>query len=149
MKCKSPYNKETISRQEKSYAATVFAEAGGQNRRTKQAIAHVMNNRVGTRKDWKDIETVISWPSQFGYGNLRYRWAMDYYYSSGICNNAIERKAMDECLAVVIPIYSGEESDFTGGALYFNSYADPRDWPYHNDYTPVFISGTEHFWFYK
>ena len=35
---------------------------------------------------------------------------------------------MDEYLAVVIPIYSGAESDITGGALYFHSFANPSDW---------------------
>ena len=56
---------------------------------------------------------------------------------------------MDECLAVVIPIYSGEEADITGGALYFHSFANPSDWRYHDDYIQVYVSGTEKFWFYK
>ena len=54
-----------------------------------------------------------------------------------------------ECLAVVIPIYSGEEADITDGALYFHNFSDPSDWPYHDDYTQVYIDGTEGFWFYK
>lgn len=135
--------------QEKSYAATVYAEAGGQNKRSKQAVAHVMNNRIGTRSSWTDIEAVISAPYQFeGYNSPMYRAAMDYY-DKGICDNSIDRSAMDECLAVVIPIYSGAEADITGGALYFHSFPNPSDWPYHNSLTQVYVSGTEKFWFYK
>ena len=135
--------------QEKSYAATVYAEAGGQNKRSKQAVAHVMNNRVGTRSSWPDIESVISAKYQFdGYNSPMYQAAMNYY-NNGICNNSIEQAAMDECLAVVIPIYSGEEADITGGALYFHSFSNPSDWAYHNSYTQVYVSGTEKFWFYK
>ena len=99
--------------QEKSYAATVYAEAGGQNRRSKQAVAHVMNNRIGTRPSWTDIEAVISAKYQFdGYNNPMYKAAMNYY-DNGICNNSIEQAAMDECLDVVIPIYRGVEADIT------------------------------------
>ena len=135
--------------QEKSYAATVYAEAGGQNKRSKQAVAHVMNNRIGTRSSWTDIESVISAKYQFaGYNSPMYQAAMNYY-NNGICNNSIEQAAMDECLAVVIPIYSGAESDITGGALYFHSFANPSDWAYHNSYTQVYVPGTEKFWFYK
>ena len=135
--------------QEKSYAATVYAEAGGQNKRSKQAVAHVMNNRIGTRSSWTDIESVISAKYQFdGYNSPMYQAAMNYY-NNGICNNSIEQAAMDECLAVVIPIYSGAESDITGGALYFHSFANPSDWAYHNFYTQVYVRGTEKFWFYK
>ncbi len=135
--------------QEKSYAATVYAEAGGQNKRSKQAVAHVMNNRIGTRSSWTDIESVISAKYQFdGYNSPMYQAAMNYY-NNGICNNSIEQAAMDECLAVVIPIYSGAETDITGGALYFHSFPNPSDWAYHNSYTQVYVSGTEKFWFYK
>ena len=83
-----------------------------------------------------------------GYNSPMYQSAMDYY-NNGICNNSIEQAAMDECLAVVIPIYSGAEADITGGALYFHSYPNPDDWAYHNSYTQVYVSGTEKFWFYK
>lgn len=56
---------------------------------------------------------------------------------------------MNECLAVVIPIYSGAETDIRGGALYFHSFPNASDWPYHNYYTQVYVAGTEKFWFYK
>jgi len=135
--------------QEKSYAATVYAEAGGQNNRTKQAVAHVMNNRIGTRADWLDIEAVLSATGQFnGYKNYMYEAAMKYY-DNGICDNVIEQAAMDECLSIVIPICRGEVEDITGGALYFHSLTDPSDWAYHKYYTLVQIPGTEKFWFYK
>ena len=137
------------SPQEKSYAATVYAEAGGQNKRTKQAVAHVMNNRVGTRKSWSNIDAVLSAKYQFsGYNSPMYQEAMNYY-NYGICDNLIEKAAMDECMEVVIPIYSGAEADITGGALYFHSFANPDEWQYHDSYTQVYVEGTEGFWFYK
>jgi hypothetical protein len=139
----------TISQKEKIYAATVYAEAGGQNYRTKQAVAHVMNNRIGTRSAWTDIETVVSAPYQFdGYGNTMYSEAINYY-NSGTCNNTIKKASMDECMEVIRPIYSGQSSDITGGALYFHSFPNASDWKYHDDYTLVTVNGTEGFWFYK
>ncbi len=133
---------------EKSYAATVYAEAGGENKRSKQAVAHVMNNRIGTSPSYTDIEAVISAKDQFaGYNSPMYQDAMNYY-NNGICNNPVDKVAMDECLAVVIPIYNGVEDDITGGALYFHSYPNPNDWGYHDSFTQVYIPGTEKFWFY-
>ena len=56
------------------YAATVYAEAAGQSRKSKQAVAHVMNNRIGTHGLWVDIEAVVSASGQFeGYGNSMYQ----------------------------------------------------------------------------
>lgn len=137
------------SEEEYSYAATVYAEAGGQNNETKQAVAHVINNRVNTDPEWDSIEAVMCAPNQFdGYGDLNYQAAMEYY-TSGVCDNDIDKAAMDECLAVVIPIYNGRAKDTTGGALYFHSYSKPDYWEYHNDYTLVEVPGTEEFWFYK
>lgn len=139
----------TISQKEKIYAATVYAEAGGENYRSKQAVAHVMNNRIGTNSTWTDIEAVISAPYQFeGYGNPMYNEAINYY-NSGICNNSIKKASMDECMEVIRPIYSGQSPDITGGALYFHSKPNASDWKYHNNYTLVTVEGTEKFWFYK
>lgn len=56
---------------------------------------------------------------------------------------------MDECMAVVIPIYNGLEADITGGALYFHSFENSTDWQYHYNYTQVYVDGTSGFWFYK
>ena len=138
-----------ISDIEKSYAATVYAEAGGQNITSKRAVAHVMNNRIGKRSTWTNIEEVISAPYQFdGYNSPMYCEAMDYY-NTGVCDNLTKQTAMDECLDVVIPIYGGFELDITGGAIYFHSYKNPNDWAYHDDYTLVSVAGTEKFWFYK
>ena len=131
------------------YAATVYAEAAGQNRKSKQAVAHVMNNRIGKDGLWVDIEAVVSAPAQFdGYGNSMYQDAMNYY-DTGIWTNSIERASMDECMSVIIPIYNGTEDDITGGALYFHSNPNPTDWRWHYDYTLIEVPGTEVFWFYK
>ena len=80
--------------------------------------------------------------------NKNYNYAMDYY-NTGNCDNALTKASLDECLEVVIPIYRGEESDFTGGAMYFHSLKSPNDWAYNNNFTLVDIPGTEGFWFYK
>lgn len=95
------------------------------------------------------MKVVISANGQFdGYNSRMYKAAMNYY-ENGICENPIEKEAMDESLSVVIPIYNGTEADITGGALYFHSLENPSDWAYHDDYTQVYIDGTEKFWFYK
>ena len=108
-----------------------------------------MNNRIGTRSSWTDIEAVISAEYQFdGYNNSMYKAAMDYY-DTGVCNNPIDKAAMDECMEVIIPIYGGQEAVISVGALYFHSLKNPSDWAYHDSYTQVFIEGTEDFWFYK
>lgn len=123
--------------------------AAGQNKRTKQAVAHVIHNRIGTKKAWVDVTAVISAKGQFSsFNSPMYKSALNYY-NGGLCDNPIERAAMDECLAVVIPIYSGKEDDFTGGALYFHSLNPPEKWTYHNDFTLIQVSGTEGFWFYR
>ena len=138
-----------INNEIKSYAATVYAEAAGENKQTKRAVAHVMNNRIGMRKSWTSIEKVISAEDQFdGYDSSRYKQAMKYY-NTGVCDNTIEQAAMDECLDIVIPIYYGEDNDITGGATYFHSFKNAEDWSYHNSYTQVYVDGTEKFWFYK
>ena len=132
------------------YAATVYAEAGGENLLSKSAVAHTIHNRVGV-KEWKKYPTVtavILQPHQFsGYGNSMYRDAYAYYLS-GEWANEIERKAMDECLLVCRAVLEGEE-DPTGGATFFHSYAHPEDWIYHSAYTLLTVEGTEHFWFYR
>ncbi len=108
-----------------------------------------MYNRIGLKSSWTDIEAVISADCQFdGYNTSLYQAAMNYY-NTGICDNSIEKASMDECLAVVIPIYRGEEADITGGALYFNSFANPSDWTFYDSYTQVYVSGVDDFWFYK
>ena len=140
----------------KAFAATVYAEAGGTNTKTKKAIAHSIKNRVdvGHWTNPKSIMDVISYPSQYdGFGNAKYQAAMEYYNTGKVSNqrwnNSIELNEMKDCMDAVIPIYSGEELDFTGGVVYFHSFKNASDWPYHSSYTLVNIPGTETFWFYK
>ena len=132
------------------YAATIYAEAAGENLLSKRAIAHTIHNRVGV-KEWKKYTTitaVITQPYQFnGYNNALYRDAYSYYVT-GVWENEIERQAMDDCLAVCRAILEGDE-DPTGGATFFHSLAAPEDWIYHEHYTLLTVEGTEGFWFYK
>lgn len=145
----SPLAYERAVKEQRTYAATVYAEAGGQNKRTKQAVAHVMNNRVGTSKNTQTLMDVICDKSQFnGYNSMMFQQAMNYY-REGICDNPLDKEAMDECMEVIIPIYNSFEADITDGALFFHSLKNSSDWKYHEDYTQVYVSGTEKFWFYK
>ena len=68
---------------------------------------------------------------------------------NGTNTGCFSEAAMDECMNVIVPIYNGEETDITGGALYFHSFPNPEDWTYHNNYTLITVDGTEGFWFYK
>lgn len=43
------------------------------------------------------------------------------YYTTGMVENAYDRKVLQECMQVVIPIYEGKEADITGGCTYFYS----------------------------
>ena len=71
------------------------------------------------------------------------------YYNTGEMDDPYVKYHMDVSLDVAISIYDGEGYDFTGGALYFHSFPNPSDWHYHNDFTQVYVKGTEEFWFYK
>ena len=132
------------------YAATVYAEAAGENLLSKRAVAHTIHNRVGVQ-EWKKYTTitaVITQPYQFnGYNSALYRDAYSYY-ETGVWENELERQAMDECLAVCRAILEGDE-DPTGGATFFHSLASPEAWIYHEHYTLLIVEGTEGFWFYK
>ena len=65
----------------RKYAATVYSESGGQNKKTKQVVAHSIKNRVNYNQ-WKNkstIEEVISQPHQYdGYNNQRYHRMLFY-----------------------------------------------------------------------
>ena len=106
----------------KAHAATTYTEAASQNMISKQAVAHVINNRA---TNGKTIQSVVSAPYQFsGYNNAMYNNAMSYY-DTGVWSNEIERKSMDDCKTAVIKVYIGAE-DITGGSTLFYS---PRSMP--------------------
>ena len=134
---------------EAAYAATVYAEVAGENYRTKQAVAHVINNRM-ICGDWgESLSFVLSAPGQFnGYGNPMFEDAMTYY-ATGRWDNPIEQKAMDDCMTAVREITREGQKDFTGGALYFNSLLGPYDWSDADKFTLIDVPGTEGVWFYK
>lgn len=136
----------------RKYAATVYSESGGQNKKTKQVVAHSIKNRVNYNQ-WKNkstIEEVISQPHQYdGYNNQRYQNAMHYYETNESPKSLAEKDAMDESLDVVVPIYLGIEKDFTDNVVYFHSFKRPEDWKYNDDFKLVSIEGTQGFWWYK
>lgn len=53
---------------------------------------------------------------------------------------------MKRCLVIAIAINQGYDKDFTGGALYFNSFENPNDWQYADEFTLLDVKGTD---FYK
>ncbi len=145
-------NKEQLD-QIRAFAAIVYAEAGGENTKTKKAVAHSINNRISIGHWTKptNIIEAISSPWQYeAYNNTRYKAAIEYYTTGkSSTNDSLEIASMRECYNVVIPIYFGTERDFTNGVVYFHSFRNPQDWPFHYDYDQVTIIGTEGFWWYR
>ena len=60
--------------------------------------------------------------------------------------NSLTSEAMKRCLVIAIAINQGYDKDFTGGALYFNSFENPNDWQYADEFTLLDVKGTD---FYK
>jgi len=142
--CQYPSEEDLI------YAATIYAESGGENLLSKKAVASVMWNRFGTGGFGKTIVDVLSAPDQFdGYMNGNYKRAM-MFYNTGTVDNRIDEKSMRDCLQVAVTYYHGMGTDTTGGALYFHSfYEDPTKWTYHYHYTMITVEGVKRFVFYK
>ena len=123
----SPLAYEIAVQQEKAaYAATVYAESAAYSIESKEAVAHVINNRVGTatvngKGTRNTIMDVVSEPAQFSsYENVWYNEALTYY-TTGMVENEYDRRVLKECMEVVIPIYEGEATDITEGCTYFYS----------------------------
>ena len=158
---KSPLAYEqAVQKQKAAYAATVYAEAAAYNEPSKKAVAHVINNRVGTptvdgKKTRNTILDVVSEPAQFSsYENSWYNEAM-VYYTTGICENEYNRRVLKQCMAIVIEIYDYGTKDITDGCTYFYSPISMKpqgrqpDWV--NGKTEVKVDGVDpwYFRFYK
>ncbi len=148
--------KHTPTSEEKAFAALVYSEAGGTNVRTKKAVAHSVKNRI-LLEHWTNSSTIleaISYPEQyFGYNNDKYKAALEYYDTGNVTNpnwnNSLEFLDMQNSMQAIIPVYYGDEMDFTGGIQYFHSFEDAEDWIFHEDYILTTVEGTEKFWFYR
>ena len=144
----------SLSEEQIEYAAIVYAESGGKNKRTERAVAHSIKNRVNNYYNSpKNIHEVITAKNQYsGYNNPKYKAAVEYLKTGSISNsyynNKSEISSIRECVDIIIPIYNNTESDFTGGVIFFHSYKNPSDWLYDSYYKRVNISGTEDFWWY-
>ena len=141
----------TVSTEE--YTIGHFSPNGIQQRhRTVPCLYNRIELNHWTNPD--SIIDAISYPWQYeAYNNSRYKAAIEYYSTGSISNadfnKPLEISSMNSCLEAVIPIYFGREKDFTNGVMYFHSFENPSDWPYHDDYEQVFIPGTEGFWWYR
>ena len=142
-----------------AFAAIVYAESGGENSKTKKAVAHSINNRI-KNQHWtrpQDIIEAISYPGQYeAYENFRYQAAMEYLNTGKIStpelmylNNPAELESIQDSYNAIIPIFYGTEGDFTNGVMYFHSFPTPHEWAFHNDFEIVEIPGTNGFWWYR
>ena len=149
-----------VAEERAKYAAIVYTETGGLAEPYKEAVAHVINNRVGTstvngKSTRESITDVISEPAQFsGYKNDMYNEAMGYFLR-GEKVNAYNKAAMKSCMSVVIKIYDEKAADTTNGALFFyspRSMNPPGRQPaWARERTEVTIEGIDpwYFKFYK
>ncbi len=149
-----------VNAEKAKLAATVYAEAAMYNDTSKEAVANVIMNRVGTTSvDGKfvlnTVDDVVSEPYQFScYGNKWYNEAITYY-TTGIVENEYDRRVLRRTMDIVIPIYEGVKEDITLGCTYFYSpismVPPGREPNWAKEKTEVMIDGINawHFRFYK
>lgn len=132
------------------FVSTVAGEAGGKcSNRERKAVAHAIINRIGSG-DWKNLKTakdVCSKPHAFdSYQNKNYMECYNYLkFGTG---NPANFEHFDQLAATVLPVYNGEEADFTQGAVFFHSGKAPDSW--YENYKEVKIDGVDpkHFYFF-
>ena len=103
------------------FVAVIAGEAIGENELTQKAVAHTIINRKNEPRDvWSKVETVSDVLTKAQYSAIRgkqYGFCMNYLDERDRSNKGYER-----LIEAVIPIYYGEEEDFTCGAHYiFNA----------------------------
>lgn len=110
-----------LTDEQKKFVAVVAGEAIGANSKTRKAVAHTIVNRVKEPKDiWNKVTCINDVLVKSQYNSVdgpEYNKAMRYLNNRDGNNSTYE-----SLIADVIPIYYGEENDFTGGAHYiFNA----------------------------
>ena len=115
-----------LTQSEKHFISVIAGEAIGENAKTQKAVAHTIMNRVNEPRDvWrkaKSVDDVLIKSQYNAVGSNQYNLCMAYL------NNRDGSNAKYEALiSAVLPIYYGEEFDFTGGAHYiFNAAKSPK-----------------------
>ena len=103
--------------EQKRFVATIAGEAIGENTKTRKAVAHtIVNRRKEPRDVWSQAKTITDVLTKAQYNAVdgpQYNLCMKYLNNRTGNNNSYEY-----LIASVIPIYNGEEQDFTMGAHY-------------------------------
>lgn len=120
---------EELTPDQKIFIATIYAEAlvsaNGNyvSPIARQAIACVIMNRIGQR-EWARFQTageVCAFSGFSAHGSYNYQECMKYLDNRDGSNQQIE-----ELISQVLPIYTGELPDITGGAQLFYTPAAMR-----------------------
>ena len=115
-----------LTAEEKHFISVVAGEAIGENAKTQKAVAHTIMNRVKEPRDsWCNVTSVsdVLVSSQYkAVGGTQYNLCMEYLNNRN--GNSLE---YENLIAAVLPIYWGEEADFTGGAHFiFNVHGSAK-----------------------
>ena len=106
-----------MTEEQKHFISVIAGEAIGSNTKTQKAVAHTIMNRVNEPRDvWSKATSVTDVLVRKQYnavGSPQYNKCMSYLNNRDGSN--VEYETL---ISAVIPIYLGEEKDFTGGAHY-------------------------------
>ena len=147
-----------LSKEEKLFVAVIAGEAIGENKKSWEAVAHIIMNRVKDKKyefkNYNSVTAIIKKGKQFScytYNSPQYVAAKKYLNKRKPKNEKYEKM-----IRTVIPIYRGRKKDFTKGALLYYSpksmepaHSKP-DWKF-NELKEVKIKGisSESYRFFK
>ena len=140
------------------FVAVIAGEAIGENKKSWEAVAHIIMNRVKDKKyefkNYNSVTAIIKKGKQFScytYNSPQYVAAKKYLNKRKPKNEKYEKM-----IRTVIPIYRGRKKDFTKGALLYYSpksmepaHSKP-DWKF-NELKEVKIKGisSESYRFFK
>ena len=119
----------SLSYDQKVFVSTIYAEANVAANGyplspiARQAVACVIMNRIGQR-EWERFtcaSEICAYTGFTAYGNAHFQECMDYLNERDGSNLRIE-----EIISEVMPVYTGEISDITGGAQIFYTPAAMR-----------------------
>jgi RHS repeat-associated protein len=107
------------------FAATIYGEAGGSSAAAQKAVGFVIENRVGQR-EWKALDTTSkviekSGFDAFSHNTKQFQEAMSYL-SAGKTGSG-QNRPLDALVKNVLPVYTGNEPDTTGGSTLYYSPA--------------------------
>ena len=115
-KVKQTVQNTLLTEEQKVFVATIAGEAISEKAAEQKAVAHTIMNRVKEpREAWSNVTCVLDvLSSNIWYnavGGKEYNKCMEY-----LLNRDGRNASYEELISNVIPIYYGEEIDFTGGA---------------------------------